>query len=73
MGVIVSTLNALNMAKATGSLPQNVNFAINGAVAKSFLDANSVEYEVASSGKRLETSDVGVQAKKFTLLLECFE
>ena len=73
VGVIVSTLNALNMAKATGSLPQNVNFAINGAVAKSFLDANSVEYEVASSGKRLETSDVGVQAKKFTLLLECFE
>ena len=73
VGVIVSTLNALNMAKATGSLPQNVNFAINGAVAKSFLDANSVEYEVASSGKRLETSDVGVQAKKFTLLLECFQ
>jgi len=73
VGVIVSSLNAFTMAKATGSLPQNVNFAINGAVAKSFLDANSVEYEVASSGKRLETSDVGVQAKKFTLLLECFE
>ena len=73
VGVIVSSLNAFTMAKATGSLPQNVNFAINGAVAKAFLDANSVEYEVASSGKRLETSDVGVQAKKFTLLLECFQ
>jgi S1-C subfamily serine protease len=73
VGIIVSTLDALNIAKATGSLPQNVNFAINGAVAKSFLDSNRVEYESASSGKRLESSDVGGQAKKFTLLLECFK
>jgi hypothetical protein len=73
VGVVVSKLNAMKIAKVTGDIPQNINFAINGAVAKSFLDANSVEYELASSGKRLESSDVGGQAKKFTLLLECFK
>ena len=73
VGIIVSKLDAIKVAKATGDLPQNINFAINGAVAKSFLDANSVEYELASSGKRLESSTVGEQAKKFTLLLECFK
>ena len=73
VGIVVSKLNAMKIAKVTGDIPQNINFAINGAVAKSFLDANSVEYELASSGKRLESSDVGGQAKKFTLLLECFK
>ena len=73
VGIVVSKLNAMKIAKVTGDIPQNINFAINGAVAKSFLDANSVEYELASSGKKLESSDVGGQAKKFTLLLECFK
>lgn len=73
VGIVVSKLNAMKIAKVTGDIPQNINFAINGAVAKSFLDANSVEYELAPSGKRLESSDVGGQAKKFTLLLECFK
>jgi TPR repeat protein len=73
VGIIVGKLDAIKIAKTTGDLPQNINFAINGAVAKSFLDANSVEYELASSGKKLESSDVGRQAKHFTLLLECFK
>jgi hypothetical protein len=73
VGIVVSKLNAMKIAKATGDIPQNINFAINGAVAKSFLDANSVEYEVASSAQKLESSDVVGQAKKFTLLLECFK
>jgi hypothetical protein len=73
VGIVVSKLNAMKIAKVTGDIPQNINFAINGAVAKAFLDANSVEYELATSGKKLESSDVGGQAKKFTLLLECFK
>ena len=73
VGIIVGKLDAIKIAKVTGDLPQNINFAINGAVAKSFLDANSVEYELASSGKKLESAEVGEQAKKFTLLLECLK
>ena len=50
--------------------PQS-ELAINSAVAKSFLDANSVEYETGVSSKKMESSEIGAAAKKFTLLVEC--
>lgn len=71
VGVVVSKLNALTIAKATGDIPQNINFAINGAVVKSFLDSQSVEYETGASTKKLESAEIGAAAKKFTFLVEC--
>ena len=71
VGIVVSKLNALTIAKATGDIPQNINFAINGAVAKSFLNSHSVEYEAGASSKRMESAEIGAAAKKFTLLREC--
>jgi S1-C subfamily serine protease len=43
IGVVVSKLDALRVAKATGDIPQNVNFALNANVLRAFLDANDVE------------------------------
>ncbi len=37
----------------TGTLPQNVNFAISEGTARSFLDANNVPYEVKPSKREL--------------------
>src|SRR5262249_51475463 len=45
VGVIVSKLNAVAVASATGDIPQNVNFALNASVARTFLDAKQVVYE----------------------------
>jgi len=72
VGVVESKLNALIIAKATGDIPQNINFAINGVVAKSFLDSLGVEYETGPSSKKVESAEIGAAAKKFTLLLECY-
>src|SRR6185295_14488211 len=72
IGIVVSKLNALKIALATGDFPQNVNFAINGAVSKSFLDAHNIKYETGNPGKRLEPADIGENAKRFTLLLQCY-
>ena len=71
VGIVVSKLNAMIIAKATGDIPQNINFAIKGAVAKSFLDSQSVEYETGASSKTLASAEIGAAAKKFTLPLEC--
>ncbi|MEX2492949.1 MAG: serine protease [Nitrospirales bacterium] len=71
VGLVVSKLDAIHMAKATGDIPQNINFAIKGTVAKSFLDSQSVEYETETSSTSLEIADIGAAAKNFTLLLEC--
>jgi hypothetical protein len=72
VGVVVSKLDALKVAKVTGDIPQNINFAINGAVAKAFLDSHGVGYETAASGRKLESAEIGAAAKQFTFLLECY-
>jgi len=68
VGVVVSKLDAVKLAKATGDIPQNINFAINAGVAKSFLDSHSIEYGTGVSTKKLESAEIGAAAKKFTLL-----
>jgi S1-C subfamily serine protease len=72
VGVVVSKLDALRVAKATGDIPQNISFAINGTVAKAFLDANGVEYETGMSTRKMEPAEIGAIAKQSTLPLECF-
>jgi uncharacterized protein len=71
VGIATAKLNAIKTAQRTGDLPQNVNFAINAAVVKAFLDANGVGYESASSNKKLEASEIGESAKKSTLFILC--
>jgi len=73
MGVVVSKLDAIKAAKLTGDIPQNVNFAINANVLRSFLDANSVEYETASSDKAIASTAIAEKAKGFTVLVECWK
>lgn len=69
VGVVVGKLDALRLAKATGDIPQNINFAINGTVAKAFLDANGVEYETEVSTRKMEPADIGAVAS--SLLTNC--
>lgn len=71
VGVVVSKLNALRVAQATGDVPQNVNFAIKASVARNFLEANGIEFRAASSGQRLDVADVGERARKFTARVDC--
>ncbi len=73
VGVVVAKLDALGIAKVTGDIPENVNFAINEATARSFLDAHHVGYNLAPSAGKLSAPDVASKASRFTLLLECFK
>lgn len=47
VGVVVSKLDAIRVARATGDIPQNVNFAISALIATAFLDAHGIAYEMA--------------------------
>lgn len=71
VGVVVSKLDSLKIARVTGDIPQNINFAINGTVAKGFLDANGVEYETDVPTKKMEPADISAIAKQSTLPIEC--
>jgi uncharacterized protein len=71
VGVIVSTINGLALASATGSLPQNVNFAIKASVAAAFLDAQDVRHEDPADQNALSTPDLTAHARSFTAKVLC--
>ncbi len=73
VGVVVSKLNALKVARATGSLPQNVNFAVSAGTARAFLDAEGIAYATRPSDIARAPEDVAAAARKYTVLVECWK
>jgi serine protease Do len=71
VGIIVSKLDALSVASATGDIPQNVNFAIKASVAAAFLDAQRVEHAERTGEGALSTPDIADRAKSFTVRVLC--
>jgi S1-C subfamily serine protease len=71
VGVVVGKLDASMVAVVTGDIPQNVNFAINASVARTFMDAHDVDYETAASEEVLSFSDIAERAQRSTVLVEC--
>ena len=71
MGVVVGKLDALKMVKATGDIPQNVNFAIRSATLASFLETNRIPYDVASASTTLPNTQVAEEAEAASVQLEC--
>ncbi len=60
-------MNAVKMAKHTGDIPQNVNFALKVSLVR------DIDYETGSSKRELKTVDIFDKAKKFTVLVECLQ
>jgi hypothetical protein len=71
VGIVSSKLNGIKVAQSSGDIPQNVNFAVKGDVARIFLDGKGVDYATAASGATLSPADIGERAKRFTLLIDC--
>jgi hypothetical protein len=71
IGVVTAKLDAVAIAKRTGDIPQNVNFAIKAQVLRALLKANSVQFDEAASDRTLETADIAELARAFTVQLEC--
>jgi S1-C subfamily serine protease len=73
VGVVVGKFNALNFAAATGTLPENVNFAISARIVMPFLDSQHVAYEAANSNTTLSPPDVADLARPYMVLVECWK
>ena len=72
VGVVVSKLNAQRVARSTGDIPQNVNFAVKGAEAVDFLRRNGVQPRMAhSAGPPRGAAEVGDVAHPSTVFLRC--
>jgi len=75
VGVVAATANVLRVARTTGTFPQNINFAINASVVRTFLEVNGVDFETAApaTASRLEPADIVERAKQFTFVVECWK
>jgi S1-C subfamily serine protease len=71
VGVVAEKLNALKFAKATGDLPENINFAIKTGAVRDFLDNSVVSYQIADSKAELKTADIASKARAYTMLVSC--
>jgi S1-C subfamily serine protease len=71
VGVVAAKLNALKFVKATGNIPENINFAIKTGALRDFLDNSAVSYQTADSKTELKTADIARNARAYTLLVSC--
>jgi S1-C subfamily serine protease len=72
VGVVVAKLNAQQVARRTGDIAQNVNFAVKGELASAFLRRAGLEPRMAESrGAERSAADVGETAHRSTVFLRC--
>ena len=71
VGIVTAKLDAMRIARFTGDVPQNVNFALKAEVARTFLDSKDIAYQTARSEQQLSPADVGDIARPFTIQIEC--
>jgi len=71
VGVVAMKLNAIKMARVTGDLPQNINFAVKTGALRDFLDDSAVLYQTAESKQELKASEIASKARSYTILVSC--
>ena len=72
VGVVAAKLNAIKFVRATGNIPENINFAIKDAEAlRDFLDNSVVPYQISDAKDELKTADIARNARAFTFLISC--
>jgi S1-C subfamily serine protease len=71
VGVVSAKIDALRVAERTGTIPENINFAIKTGAIRDFLDNSVVAYETTAPATELKTSDIAGNARAYTLLISC--
>jgi len=74
MGVVVAKLNAVAIARITGDIPQNVNFAIKVTTLVNFLESNNIAYEPAEvAARELPATERAQRAEASSIQVECWK
>jgi hypothetical protein len=71
-GIVVAKLNGLRIAKRTGTMPENVNFAVNAKYARALLERSGESYQTIATEETLSPPAIAERALKFTVLVQCF-
>jgi S1-C subfamily serine protease len=71
VGVVVAQLNKLKVARATGSLPENVNFGIKASTVRQFLTSSGLPSKWSTRSKKMSTKELAKVAQRQTLMVMC--
>jgi len=71
VGVVIAQLNKLKVAKAIGSLPENVNFGIKASNVRQFLTSSGLPTKWSKRSKRMSTKQLAKIAKNQTVMVVC--
>lgn len=71
VGMVAAKINSLKFARATGDLPENINFAIKTGAIRDFLDNSVVPYQTSEAKNELKTAEIAGAARSYTLLISC--
>ena len=68
---MVAKLDAMEVVKTTGDLPQNIRFAIKGERARAFLEANKVVLRTGPWARAIGPVGVAAIAQAIAVPVEC--
>lgn len=71
VGITVSHLNEFAALEKSGSLPQNMNYAIRSDIAASFLRANGIEPMESEAATKLAPEEIAAAGREFTFQVKC--
>lgn len=71
VGIVFAQLNKIKMALASGSLPENTNFAIKAGTVRTFMEANGVVPESSDLSGYQSTEAIAQIAAKQTVMVQC--
>jgi tetratricopeptide (TPR) repeat protein/V8-like Glu-specific endopeptidase len=73
VGVVISQLDKLKVAKAIGSLPENVNFGIKASTVRQFLISSGLPSKKAEQTEEKSTEQLAEIAQNQALMVMCFQ
>jgi len=71
VGVVIAQLNKLKVAKAIGSLPENVNFGIKASTVRQFLTSAGLPTKWSNRTEKKSTKELAQIAKHQTVMVVC--
>ncbi len=71
VGVVIAQLDKLKVAKAMGSLPENVNFGIKASTVAQFIASNGLQLKKADQIQRKPTEELAKIAQNQALMVMC--
>lgn len=71
IGIVLEKLNAMSVAKETGDLPQNVNFAAKSKVMLTFLEESNIKVGLSDNKAPLGPEDIAEKVQAASVEVSC--